>query len=92
MQRLQRAGRPATATGPVALESCRGRGYDGGYDTLVATPGDGPSSMGKRQADVSEIWFVGMRKVDRSAHIVAGAFGADEFWPTAQRAPISNPG
>src|ERR1700730_2579283 len=40
----------------------------------------------------SEIWFVGMRKVDCSAHIVARALSANEFRPTAQRASISNPG
>jgi hypothetical protein len=37
----------------------------------------------------SEIRFVGMRKVDRSARMVEGAFSADEFRPSAQRAPIS---
>jgi hypothetical protein len=40
----------------------------------------------------SEVWFVGMRKVDCSARIVARAFSADEFRLTAQRASIGNPG
>src|SRR5215831_8309256 len=79
-------GGPAACCGGVPnsashAAACRGRGGD------RQGPSWRPKPQKKRapRPDVSETWFFGMRKVDRSARMIERAFSADEFRPTAQR-------
>jgi hypothetical protein len=49
----------------------------------VSIAGEIVAAGGWQYSGPSEIWLVGARKVDRSAHMIDGAVGADEFRPIA---------